>query len=87
MIVGIVKRPSRVMIIEGITLVLRRERALPVRVIQDRLWSLRICISTEEVLGALLSNQGKDIFASYPGPTNGNCAIRAHYYLLDKQGA
>ena len=85
--VCIVKRPSREMVIEGITLVLRRERALPVRVIQDRLWSLRICISTEEVLGALLSNQGKGIFASYPRPTNGNHAVRAHYYLLDKQGA
>jgi len=82
--VCIVKRPSREMVIEGIVLVLRRERALPVRAIQDRLWRLRIHISTEEVLGALLSNQGKGVFASYSAPTVGNHAIRMHYYL--KQG-
>lgn len=84
--VGAVKRPNRVMIIEGITLVLRREGALPARAIQDRLWSLRIRISTEEVLGALSSNDGKCVFASYPHPTNGNRMVRQHYYLLDKQG-
>ena len=83
--IGIVKRPPRTMIIEGIALVLRMEGALPARSIQDRLWSLRICISTEEVLGALLSNQGKGVFASYPHPTNGNRMIRQHYYLLDQQ--
>jgi hypothetical protein len=74
------------MIIEGIALVLRMEGALPVRSIQDRLWSLRICISTKEVLGALASNDGKGVFASYPHPTNGNRMVRQHYYLLDKQG-
>jgi len=71
------------MIIEAIALVVRREGALPARAIQDRLWSLRICISTEEVLGALLCNQGKGIFASYPQPTNGNREVRQHYYLID----
>ena len=79
-----VKRPGREMTIEGITLVLRREGPLPVRAIQDRLWRLRIHISTKEVLGALTSNQGKGIFASYPKPTRGNHAVRMHYYL--KQG-
>ena len=84
--VGIIKRPTREMTIEAIILVMRREGALPVRVIQDRLWRLRIHISTEEVLGALVSNQGKGIFASYPHPTNGNRMVRQHYYLLDQQG-
>jgi hypothetical protein len=72
------------MIIEAIALVVRRDGPLPVRAIQDRLWGLRIRISTEEVLGALTSNQGKGIFASYPKPTRGNHATRMHYYL--KQG-
>ena len=83
--IRIVKHPSQGTVIEGITLILRREGALPVGAIQDRLWSLRICISSEQVLGALLSNQGKGVFASYSAPTVRNHAIRMHYYL--KQGA
>jgi len=83
--IGIVRRPSQTAIIEGISLILRRESALPASIIQDRLWSLRICISTEEVFGALTCNEGKRIFACYPGPTRGNHAIRMHYFL--KQGA
>lgn len=81
MTVGIVRRPIREAIIEGVVLVLRGEGPLPVRVIQDRLWGLGICISTEEVLGALVSNEGKAVFASYPAPTVGNHAVRMHYYL------
>jgi hypothetical protein len=73
------------MVVEGIVLILRREGALPVRTIQDKLWNLRICISTEEVLGAIQCAQARGLFASYSAPTKGNHAIRMHYYLLDKQ--
>jgi hypothetical protein len=83
-----VKRPNRIQLIESIIFVLKAESPLSMRGIHEKLWNLKIGTSKSELLGALNSPQGRELFAYHKLRIrcNTGMSMRAHYYLADQAG-